>query len=79
MAINQPGGAQPIQAMYHFDPYVYQALMSVKGRALAVETVRGLVRGVLQEVLPDHLVVRPPGAPQPIVVRIQQVVWVTPE
>lgn len=37
------------------DPYVYQALMGLHNQSLAVQTTHGSVRGVLREVMPDHI------------------------
>jgi len=43
---------------------------------VAVQTVRGTVTGLLQSVMPDHLVVESGGAP--FFIRTQQIIWVIP-
>ncbi|APA02427.1 MULTISPECIES: YuzF family protein [Bacillus subtilis group] len=45
------------------DPYVYQALMGLHNQSLAVQTTHGSVRGVLREVMPDHIVIMMGGTP----------------
>jgi hypothetical protein len=59
-----------------YDPYVYQTLQTLKGKQIAVQTVRGSVRGQLIHVRPDHLVIRVSGTP--FFIRTQQIVWVVP-
>ncbi|GAA0371173.1 YuzF family protein [Bacillus horti] len=58
------------------DPYVYQALQSLKGKKVVVETVRGSVRGNVQDVKPDHVVVQAHGSS--FYIRTAQIVWVMP-
>lgn len=55
------------------DPYVYQALMGLHNQSLAVQTTRGSVRGVLREVMPDHIVIMMGGTP--FYVRTAQIIW----
>nr|WP_254434272.1 YuzF family protein [Halobacillus sp. Marseille-Q1614] len=58
------------------DPYVYQTLSSIIGQGVVVETTQGSVRGNLQTVMPDHIVVE--VAEVPFFIRTQQIVWVSP-
>ncbi|MBA4495046.1 YuzF family protein [Paenactinomyces guangxiensis] len=58
------------------DPYFYRALQSLAGRDIAVQTVRGSVRGRLCSVLPDHVLVQSGGAP--FFIRTQQIIWAVP-
>ncbi len=58
------------------DPYVYQALKEVTGQTIAVQTIRGSVRGQLEDVMPDHLVVVIEGTP--FFIRMEQIIWVNP-
>jgi ferredoxin-fold anticodon binding domain-containing protein len=58
------------------DPYLYQTLLSLVGRQIAVQTVAGSVRGVLSNVMPDHVVVQVSNTP--FLIRISQIVWVLP-
>jgi hypothetical protein len=60
----------------HIDSYVYHALQGFTGRMVAVQTARGTVTGLLQSVMPDHLVVESGGAP--FFIRTQQIIWVIP-
>ncbi|XLG12420.1 Hypothetical protein ACI5QM_03948 [Bacillus subtilis] len=55
------------------DPYVYQALMGLHNQSLAVQTTHGSVRGVLREVMPDHIVIMMGGTP--FYVRTAQIIW----
>ncbi|MCA1036850.1 MULTISPECIES: YuzF family protein [Bacillaceae] len=59
-----------------FDPYVYQAALTLIGDSVTVQTTHGSVRGVLINALPDHLVVE--SASTPFYIRIQQIVWIFP-
>lgn len=43
---------------------------------MTVQTARGSVRGILKQVLPDHIVVEVAGTP--FYVRTQQIIWVFP-
>ncbi|WP_127588805.1 YuzF family protein [Paenibacillus koleovorans] len=67
------------QTVFQWDPYVVQTLQGVLGRQIVVETVRGIVRGQLKEVKPDHIVVHQPSGDSTFYVRIQQIIWVMPE
>lgn len=58
------------------DPYVYQALMELHNKNVAVQTPRGSVRGVLHTVMPDHIVVNMGGSP--FIIRTAQIIWVNP-
>ncbi|HEK9099913.1 YuzF family protein [Bacillus pfraonensis] len=59
------------------DPYVVQTLQSIVGKRIVVETIRGSVNGTLRSVKPDHVVLEENEIP--VFVRIQQIVWFTPE
>ena len=55
------------------DPYVYEALTELQNKSLAVQTSRGTVRGVLRNVMPDHIVVNMGGSP--FYIRTEQIIW----
>ncbi|MFC7322105.1 YuzF family protein [Halobacillus campisalis] len=59
-----------------YDPYVVQTLQSVSGSSVTVQTTHGSVRGILTNVMPDHIVVENSGTP--FFIRIQQIIWVFP-
>ncbi|ALC92232.1 hypothetical protein AM500_22495 [Bacillus sp. FJAT-18017] len=58
------------------DPYVFQTLSGIVGSQIAVETVRGSVRGRLANVQPDHIVVEFGG--NAFFIRTAQIIWVVP-
>jgi len=58
------------------DPYVYEALMGLQNKSVAVQTVRGSVRGILRKVMPDHIVVQMGGSP--FYIRTAQIIWFHP-
>ncbi|GGF33690.1 hypothetical protein GCM10010954_36030 [Halobacillus andaensis] len=59
-----------------YDPYVVQTLQSVCGHPVTVQTTQGSIRGILRNVMPDHIVIENSGVP--FFVRTQQIVWVFP-
>ncbi|TCO69698.1 YuzF family protein [Marinisporobacter balticus] len=61
------------------DPFVIEALKMVIGRSVVIETVRGNLQGILVDVKPDHIVVRPHGNDTTFFVRIQQIVYIMPD
>lgn len=65
------------QFMSFIDPYVYQTLQTIRGKEVIIETVRGNVQGVIQDVKPDHIVLK--SSDTLFFVRIQQIVWIMPK
>ncbi|CUA80302.1 MULTISPECIES: YuzF family protein [Anoxybacillus] len=65
------------QFMAFIDPYVYQTLQAIRGKEVVIETVRGNVHGTIQDVKPDHIVLR--SNDTLFFVRIQQIVWIMPK
>lgn len=61
------------------DPFVIEALKGIIGRSVVIETVRGNLQGILVDVKPDHIVVRPHGNGTTFFVRIQQIVYIMPD
>jgi hypothetical protein len=59
------------------DPYVYEALQSVRGKHVVVQTTHGNVRGIVKDVKPDHMVIMERDSP--FFVRIQQIIWIMPD
>ena len=59
------------------NPYVYQALMGFQNKSIAVQTTRGSVRGVLRNVMPDHIIVHMGGSP--FYIRTDQIIWFHPD
>lgn len=55
------------------DPYVYEALTGFQNTSLAVQTIRGSVRGVLRKVMPDHIVIDMGGSL--FYIRTEQIIW----
>jgi hypothetical protein len=71
------GGVKRMDQVWHLqDPYFYQALQNLAGKTVVVQTIRGSVRGVLDQVMPDFLVVDMAG--NPFHIRTQQIIWVVP-
>ncbi|AKS38410.1 hypothetical protein NP92_08315 [Anoxybacillus gonensis] len=65
------------QFMSFIDPYVYQTLQTIRGKEVIIETVRGNVQGIIQDVKPDHIVLK--SNDTLFFVRIQQIVWIMPK
>lgn len=65
------------QFMAFIDPYVYQTLQTIKGREVVIETVRGNMQGIIQDVKPDHIVLK--RSDTLFFVRIQQITWIMPK
>ncbi|MED0657962.1 YuzF family protein [Anoxybacillus ayderensis] len=65
------------QFMSFIDPYVYQTLQTIRGKEVIIATVRGNVQGVIQDVKPDHIVLK--SSDTLFFVRIQQIVWIMPK
>lgn len=55
------------------DPFVYETLMGLQNKSIAVQTTRGSVRGVLRKVMPDYIVVHMGGTP--FYIRTDQIIW----
>ncbi|MGG1684592.1 MULTISPECIES: YuzF family protein [Bacillales] len=68
--------SQQPQLISSVDPYVYQTLISIEGRLITVQTTNGSLQGMLESVMPDHIVLQVNETP--FFVRIQQIVWVFP-
>ncbi|WP_202976454.1 DUF2642 domain-containing protein [Anaerophilus nitritogenes] len=68
----------PIQTCSLVDPYVVQTLQTIIGKRIIVDTVRGVVQGVLIDVKPDHVVLKELDDDEPTFVRIQQIVFIMP-
>lgn len=69
---------QPVTIQYYtlVDPFVVQTLKSVIGKMLIVETTKDTIRGQLQDVQPDHIVLT--AGDSTFFVRIQQIVTIMP-
>ncbi len=68
---------QAVPQMYSLvDPYVYQALHSMIGCELVIETTRGNIRGKVADVKPDHVVLLTGNTS--FFVRIQEIIWFMP-
>ncbi|WLR58327.1 YuzF family protein [Guptibacillus hwajinpoensis] len=68
--------SQQPQLISSVDPYVYQTLISIEGRLITVQTTNGSLQGMLESVMPAHIVLQVNETP--FFVRIQQIVWVFP-
>jgi hypothetical protein len=68
---------QSVEYVSNYDPYVYQTLTSIIGKEIVVQlSNNSVVKGVLSQVLPDHIVVETNKTP--FFVRTQQIIWVSP-
>jgi len=68
---------QSVEFVSSFDPYVYQTLSTIVGNKIVVQlTNNSLVKGVLNQVFSDHIVVEQNGTP--FFIRTQQIIWVSP-
>lgn len=75
-AMMQKDNKKMINYMAVIDPFVFETLKSVIGQSVVIETVRGNLQGILVDVKPDHIVVKPHGNGTTFFVRIQQIVYV---
>ena len=71
-------GKHPIQYTTLVDPYVVDALKTLIGKSVVIETVRGNLQGIVADVKPDHVVVESYDNDTLFFVRIQQIVHVMP-
>ena len=69
---------QPINYITPMDPYVVETLRAIIGRWVLIETVRGNLQGMLEDVKPDHIVVKAYDNNTMFYVRLQQIVYVMP-
>jgi hypothetical protein len=60
------------------EPFVVEALRMIVGRSVVIETVRGNLQGILEDVKLDHVVVRSYDKDTVFYVRLQQIVHVMP-
>lgn len=68
---------QSVEYVSNYDPYVYQTLTSIIGKEIVVQlSNNSVIKGVLSQVLPDHIVVETNKTP--FFVRTQQIIWVSP-
>ncbi len=67
------------EPLYLMDPYVVQTLKTVVGKKVVVNTGDGTIRGYLNQVQPDHIVLKEPEGKSTFFVRIQKIVWIMPE
>ncbi|WP_017727505.1 YuzF family protein [Halalkalibacterium ligniniphilum] len=58
------------------DPFFIQALQSVGGSEVIIETSRGNIRGAVADVKPDHVVMQVEQSM--FFIRIQEIVWMMP-
>ncbi|MHA0856558.1 DUF2642 domain-containing protein [Paenibacillus sp. CMAA1364] len=77
---NMPMPNKPMQqtiTVCPVDPYVVEALKSLMGKNIMLETTRGRINGCVLDVKPDHVVLDARG--RKFFVRISEVVWILPE
>ncbi|SDI92090.1 YuzF family protein [Natribacillus halophilus] len=55
------------------DPFVYQGLLELEGEMIGIQTTRGTLRGKLESVQPDHIMVEMGG--RLFSVRVAQIIW----
>jgi hypothetical protein len=63
---------------YGFEPYIVSALITLIGKRLVVETVRGSLTGVLMDVKPDHIILGEMYGDSRFFIRIAEIVHVMP-
>lgn len=66
---------QPIDMMSMVDPYFYDRLRQYTGRQVAIQTPRGTLQGKLEQVAPDHVVLKVGGVN--FYIRISEITWFT--
>lgn len=59
------------------EPFVYEALRSLKGKRAVLDTTRGSVSGMVVDAKPDHVVIQEYDST--FFVRIREIVWIMPE
>lgn len=59
------------------EPFVYEALRSLKGKRTVLDTTRGSVSGMVVDAKPDHVVIQEYDST--FFVRIREIVWIMPE
>ncbi|MCA1031714.1 YuzF family protein [Bacillus timonensis] len=59
------------------EPYVIQALNSLRSKEVIIETTRGSIRGVVLDVKPDHVVLM--AGDSQFFMRICEIIWIMPE
>ncbi|ARK30809.1 YuzF family protein [Halalkalibacter krulwichiae] len=64
------------QMISSVDPFVFQTLQSVMGCHIVIQTTKGIVRGTVTDVKPDHVVIS--AHHHTFFVRIQEIVWIMP-
>lgn len=60
------------------EPCLVSALMSLAGKKLVVETVRGSLQGKLMDVKPDYIVIGEPCGHSKFYIRIAEIVHIMP-
>ena len=69
---------QPIKYATVIEPYFVETLRLIIGDSVVIETVRGNLQGILEDVKPDHVVVKSYDSDTVFYLRIQQIVHVMP-
>ncbi|WHY34204.1 YuzF family protein [Cytobacillus firmus] len=59
------------------EPFVYEALRSLKGKRAVLDTTRGSVSGMVVDAKPDYVVIQEYDST--FFVRIREIVWIMPE
>lgn len=66
---------EPIDMMSMVDPYFYDRLCQFTGKQVAIQTPRGTLQGTLEQVTPDHVVLKVGGVN--FYIRISEITWFT--
>lgn len=66
-----------VQAVYTYDPFVYETLQSIIGKFVVIETTQGSIEGTIKAVKPDHVVLK--GRSKDFYIRIAKIVWIMPD
>lgn len=69
--------SMPIQVSC-IEPYLVYELITLTGKKLVVETVRGSLTGILMDVKPDHIVVGERFGNSKFFIRIAEIVHIMP-
>lgn len=64
-----------VDMMTMVDPYFYDRLCQFISRNVAIQTPRGALQGTLEQVTPDHAVLKVGGAN--FYIRISEITWFT--
>ncbi|OZM56805.1 hypothetical protein CIB95_10385 [Lottiidibacillus patelloidae] len=75
--MNQQMGANGPMQFVLVEPFVYEALRSLIGKRVVIDTSRGPVSGNIADAKPDHVVIKEYDST--FLVRTSEIIWIMPE